>query len=627
MKLINNQISRFLSAGFQIGQIGFWMLFISVFCYSQAQYPQTQPPQQQQQVVYSQQTNQTNGGSANIYDNNYSASTPFKTEIARLDASVYRSGKDPLPLMEVPRLNEGDVLKIKLANEPVNGIMPSQSNLDWTLLVAFINPSKSPDKNNTVSEEVRLKDSGWYKDYFFKVPYDSQPIIFLYPKGNYRNKILDLIQKKPDEIRQMSEKVIEISGAYAQLSSFLSQLQSLMSKNSGSHNGYYGNSYGDYAYGNKKGTDSYIEQSVEGLAKSFNVQLPECWTTMAYSPMAARAQCVSKNIRLEDLNFSVTQMLIQGGLFGINRLTKAYPQLSKWIALAAVAIDFILKMTGRVGIKIIPTIVSSPDNPLYLQNVYSQNNQQIGSQNNSSAVAAGNPTRLSLYANSQPNTREYVTVYAFVPHKWQPDAEPEVHKILTPQMNEPCLHTGKNILGNSDLRLEWLADNFTKDFKLVLSDKNGWTKEFDLKKNLGLNAWEAEISKEDLALFPKTSVPLDAKVTGKRGFAEIQSEAFSIPVSNGAIWESAIKPASENKKLVTLRKISGDPRCSQNIIFKPALGQQVVFPIVKDNSFLKFSEDGNIISFEVDSANPHSTGDVIQIQLFGGETIPVEIKP
>ena len=118
-----------------------------------------------------------------------------------------------------------------------------------------------------------------------------------------------------------------------------------MTKNLANNNGYNGTNYPDYGNGtgNNKGADFYIEQSIEGLARSFNVQLPDCWNTTAYSPIAARAQCVSKNMRLEDLNFSVTQMLLQGGLFGINKLTEAYPQLSKWIALAAVAINFIMK--------------------------------------------------------------------------------------------------------------------------------------------------------------------------------------------------------------------------------------------------------------------------------------------
>ena len=182
------------------------------------------------------------------------------------------------------------------------------------------------------------------------------------------------------------------------------------------------------------------------------------------------------------------------------------------------------------------------------------------------------------------------------------------------------------ILRNLDLRLEWLADTFTKDFKLVLSDKNGWKKEFELNKNLGLNAWEVELSKEDLALLPKTSVPFDAKITGRRGFTDVQSESFLVPVSNGAMWESKIKPLSENKKLVTLHKISGDCNCEQIIIFKPAVGQQVVLPMVKENSFLKFSDDGKTISFEIDSANPQSIGDNIQMQLFGGEIVLVDVK-
>ncbi len=639
MSSLKNRYSQVIENGSGFGRIFLLILMSSIIGYSQVYNPQQGTPQNPSYP------NQSYGGFDNGYDNNYSSNSPFKTEVGRLDASVYRDGKDPLPLMEVPRLNQGDVLKIKMANEPVNGIMPDQSNMDWTLLVAFINPSKGSDRTNTVSEEIRLRESGWYKDYFFKVPYDSQPIIFLYPKGNYRTKILDLIQKKPDQMRQMGEKVIEISGAYGQISSFLNQLQNMMYKNSYRYGGYYGGGYGGYGgygngMGNSKGADSYVEQSIEGLAKSFNLQLPSCWNNSSYSPIAVRAQCVSKNIRLEDLNFSVTQMLLQGGLFAVNQLMQAYPQLSKWIALAAVAVDFFMKMTGRVGIKIIPAIVSSPDNPLYFQNGYGQfqnspqtYGQQMPVQNNfaqggNNSTSSGNSGRVSLYANSQPTTREYVTVYAFVPHKWQANAEPDIYSIYTPQMNEPCIHAGRNILRNSDLRLEWLADTFTRDFKLLLSDKNGWKKEFELKKNLGLNSWEAELSKEEVAMLPKTSVPFDAKITGKRGFTDISSETFPMPISNGGTWEAEIKPAGETKKIVTLRKIAGESKCSQNIIFKPGTGQQVIFPIVRDNSFLKFSEDGNTITFEMDSANPQiSTGDAVDIQLFGGDTISVVVRP
>ena len=66
MSYINNKFLDILPARFHIRLVGFWILFISVFCYSQVQIPQ----QQQQQVYYPQQT--STNGYENGYDNNYS---------------------------------------------------------------------------------------------------------------------------------------------------------------------------------------------------------------------------------------------------------------------------------------------------------------------------------------------------------------------------------------------------------------------------------------------------------------------------------------------------------------------------------------------------------------------------
>ncbi len=606
---------------------------------------QTYPQYPQQQPYYNQQN-------PNEYDENYSSKSPFKIEIARLEASVYRPGEEPIPLSQIPRLNKGDVLKVKIANEAVNGIMPHQSNWDWTLLVAFINPSRNNASEETLSEEVRLRDKGWYSDNFFTVPYDSQPMIFLYPKPKYRKKILELIEKRPDEVRQMGEKVIEISSAYAHISSFLTQVQYMMASPN---------------YGN-----GLLEQSIEGMARSFNIQMPSCWRSSGYgyggysgyssgynsygaggsgyNDLASRAQCLSRNIRLEDLNFSVGRMLQQGGLMALAQLKQSHPEISKWIALAAVAVDFILKLTRKTAIRIIPAVVSTPDNPIYTQNGYNgggYNNggggYYNGGGNNTYYNGGGNTTyyqgntagnnfaqgnvgdanKISLLANYQPNDKEFVTVYAYVPHKWQAEPEPKIANIYAPQMIEPCFHSGKNLLRNMDLRIEWLSDTFTRDFKLILNDNNGWKKEYDLRKNLGLNAWEADISKDDIAALPKNNV-FEAKIIGKRGFTMIESPTFQIPIANGGTWEASVKPGSNGKSLVTLKRVAGDARCSQNIVYKPSTGQPVIFPITKENSFLKLTEDRNEITFEVDAS---SASDTIQIQQYGGEFLNVTIKP
>lgn len=600
---------------------------ITVSAQIQQQYPQQQYPIYNQQYdPYGQQQ-----------DENYTAKSPFKLEIAKLEATVYRPGEEPLPLSQIPRLNQGDVLKVKISNEPVNGIMPHQSNWDWTLSVAFINPSRNNASEDTVSQEIRLREKGWYGDNFFTVPYDSQPIIFLYPKSNYRKKILDLIEKRPDDIRQMGEKVIEISSAYGHISSFLSQVQYMMA------NPYYNN--------------GLLEQSIEGMARTFNIQLPSCWQSNGYgggyysgysynngygatgfNDLAYRTQCLSRNIRVEDLNYSVGRMLQQGGLMALAQLKQSHPEISKWIALAAIAVDFILKLTNKSAIRIIPALVSTPDNPIFTQNnyyggfngnYYNGGNANAYYQGNSfgNNFAQGNTTdsnKVSLLANYQPSDKSFVTVYAYVPHKWQPEPEPKLASLYAPQLIEPCFHSGKNILRNMDLRIEWLSDTFTRDFKLILDDKNGWKKEFPLRKNLGLNAWEAEVTKEDITNLPKTHI-FEAKIIGKRGFTLIESPTFQIPISNGGNFEAKITPSSTGKNLVTVKRLTGDSRCSQNIIYKSATGQPVIFPITKENSFLKFTEDKSEITFEIEASTQPAT-DTVQIQLYGGEMLNAVIK-
>lgn len=124
---------------------------------------------------------QPNYFTASQPNNNYMAnSSAFRQEIARVEINVVRRGKAPLPLTQVPRLEKDDVLKVRLLEEQVNGMKPDQSNWDWTFLVAFINPGRNNEKERLVSEEIQFRKSGWYREYSFAVPYDSQAIFFLY---------------------------------------------------------------------------------------------------------------------------------------------------------------------------------------------------------------------------------------------------------------------------------------------------------------------------------------------------------------------------------------------------------------------------------------------------------------
>src|SRR5439155_6948865 len=118
--------------------------------------------------------------------------------------------------------------------------------------------------------------------------------------------------------------------------------------------------------------------------------------------------------------------------------------------------------------------------------------------NNSSAVANyPDSSKISVFAESQPNTNAFVTAYPIVIHKWQSTPDPEIITLPVPALTDNCLHLGQNILKSTDLMNDWMLDAFTKDFKLEVSSSNGFHKEFPLKKNIGLSGWELNITAED----------------------------------------------------------------------------------------------------------------------------------
>lgn len=89
---------------------------------------------QQMQTQYFAQTNNN--------QNYMRSSSAFRQEIARFEMTVHRAGKQPLPLSQVPRVQQGDVIKVKLLEEAVNGVKLDQSLYNWTMLAAFINPNR-----------------------------------------------------------------------------------------------------------------------------------------------------------------------------------------------------------------------------------------------------------------------------------------------------------------------------------------------------------------------------------------------------------------------------------------------------------------------------------------------------
>ncbi len=607
--------------------------------------------------------------------NNYMAnSSTFKQEIARLEINVVRAGRPPLSITQVPRLEKDDILKVRLLDEAVNSMKPDQSNFDWTFLVAFINPGHNDQSGRMVSEEINFKKRGWYKEYSFAVPYDSQPIFFLYPKPQYRSKILNLIKKNQEDIKKIGEKTIEIADAYAKIGGFLNELQgvvnrnyyrSLYSNNSGGYNNYNGGIYGNNFGTNSRAADSLVtEQAIERIARSFNIQLPSCWGGNTYggggggggyynngvnnggynnnnaggnynnnnnnyggynqfgsgqgNDLMGRVQCVARSVKIEDFDISVGRMLQQGGIFAASQLAQKYPQIAFWINIAAAALDFIIKITNKAPLKIVPTVVTSNENT----GIVNTGMANLGMAN----TFADAPIKISLFAETQPNDNGFVTAYPLVFHKWQPQADPNLINLPMPVLMDSCLHAGQNIIRTTDVVNDWMTDAFTKDFQLTIYSPNGFQKDFPLKKNVGFGGWDLTLTKEDLNVIPKINMQLAGKITGKRGFNRIQSPDFNVAITPINGWTVELNSQKSftvgGKRVITLTNQNGNCRCLETVVYKPAFGGEFVF----DSKRLMYSPDNKDVSFEVDTANFPSSVGQLELRQYGGDSINLNLN-
>ncbi len=560
------------------------------------------------------------------YPSNYIRRNAFQQEIARLEITVERKGSMPLPISLVPRVQRNDLLRVKMLDEPINGIRPEESFWDWTFVVAFVNPSRNEVEEESVSREIRFKRDGWYREHLFKVPYDSQPVFFLYPKGKYRKKIRKLINKNFSQIKKIGEKTLEIAGAYAQIGIFLNELQRTINQNPYGFNGY-GGGYNNYGTGSPFGEQFIKNQIVERLAQSFNITLPSCWRNGSYTQandFVGRAQCVAKNVRLEDFDFSVSRILQQGGLLAATKLVEKYPQLAYWINVAAAAADLILKILKKTPLRVVPTMAQARQND---QNNYNQYNNYNNEQ----------PRRLmpiqqkiSLFAEKPPTDSSFVTAFPIVLHKWQAEPDPEVINLPVPSLLEPCLHMGQNIIKNTDLSYDWLRDPFARDFKLIMSAENGFSREFYLTKNMGLSGWMLNLNPQDVQAFPKVKMNLEAKIVATRGFNQIESKKFSIPISGGGQWEIVPESIGEfsvgGQRRVFIRNTQGSCRCLQSVKYRPSFGGEFTFVANSASNPLRFNETGTLAWFDIDTTHFQPGDGTIEFRAYGNNQQPQQTQ-
>lgn len=674
--------------------------------------------------IYSQQT-------SSYYQPNLTNQTATtKQEIARFDIKVAR-GEQILPLSQVPRVRQGDVIKFRLIDEPIGGVKLDQTAWDWTLVVAYANPLVNKEKEETVSPEIKFRKTGWYREYSFKVPFDSQPVFFLSPRSGFRDQIAKAMTKNFGDISKIGEKMVEISGAYAQIQTFLSELQTVVNRNQYGYNPYgydpYGNSGGTYnpygqtpygssynygssygynnPYGTRPGvynqTPARLDLVVERLAKSFNIQMPNCWyynnpsaynnnynsgsgTSSYYSgssgypssyyggtytgtttggyfqstpefsgqDFVARSQCVAKSVNLEDFDISITRMWQQGGVFLAAELQRKYPQLAFYINIAAAAIDFIVKAFQKSPVRIVPTVLAAAGNSNntniyqtsqassagtangYSSSYYQGQNFQAASLPTAQltdGLSASGDSKLSLFSNTPPSNQGFLTTYPVVIQKWQAEPDAEIVRLNTPALNDSCLHVGINILKNTSLSNDFTADNFTRDFKLIVNSDNGFRKEFPLRKNLGLGGWELNLTPPDAAQIPKVAMSLEAEISGTRGFNEIKSDKFKLPVATASQWE--IVPETQRdfavgggRHIVALRNAIGSCLCIQSVTYKPSFGGQFTFDRNGGENSMHISPDNLSVWFEIDTAKFQPGVGTLEIKTFGGETATVNIK-
>ncbi len=320
----------------------------------------------------------------------------------------------------------------------------------------------------------------------------------------------------------------------------------------------------------------------------------------------------------------------QGGLFAAAKLIEKYPQLEYWINIAAAAADIILKILQKTPMKVVPTLVQTGNNNQYGYNSYNTNSlyNSGNSYSSSGQNVQGLPPleKISLYAETPPTNGDFVTAFPIVLHKWQPEADPEVISLPVPTLFEPCLHIGANILKNTDLSYDWLRDAFARDFRLIMSSNNGFSKEFKLEKNLGMSGWVLNLTPQDLQAFPKVKMLVESKVVATRGFSEIESPKFTIPLSGGGDWE--VLPASAKdfsvggKRQVVVKNTQGSCRCLQSVVYKPATGGEFVFAANSSTNPLSFSENGVEAWFEIDTTYFQPGQGKLELRAYGNELQP-----
>ena len=151
-----------------------------------------------------------------------------------------------------------------------------------------------------------------------------------------------------------------------------------------------------------------------------------------------------------------------------------------------------------------------------------------------------------------------------------------------------------------------------------------------MRKNLGLGGWELNLSAQDAAQIPKVAMTLEAQITGMRGFGEVRSEKFKLPVAGTNKWEMV--PATQQdfavggKRQIALRNSIGDCLCIQSVTYKPDFGGQFTFDRKGGENSLQIAPDNLSVWFEVDTTKFQPGQGTLEVKAYGGEMVSIPIK-
>lgn len=204
-------------------------------------------------------------------------------ELTRLEATVIRANvanpliPKKLPLTDVPRLQNGDVLEIKIMPSGDGKDLFKRGKAKWDLMVAFINLQTVSAESLLKKENVRkLKKETLSNTESFNVTCEECiPLIFFINKAeksrfplageeDYREQINNWlkIDAATERINELATKTEEIAGGYSRLGLFLGSVKQALEETNAQP---------------ATQQSTILDKRIDQFSKIFKIKLPDGW--------------------------------------------------------------------------------------------------------------------------------------------------------------------------------------------------------------------------------------------------------------------------------------------------------------------------------------------------------------